>query len=68
MNASTRLNKLESKKLKVADSNAKQSLEKHLQKIADRSPTLTSAEQQESQEWLATEWPKHLDRIRNNAV
>ncbi len=67
MKLTSRLKNLEIKKPTVVASDAKQKLENHLQKIADRNPPSTAAEQQEARDWLATVWPEHLARIRSNA-
>ncbi|SFD58930.1 hypothetical protein SAMN04488523_101416 [Sulfitobacter brevis] len=68
MNHSSRLQNLEIKKPKATTVDAKLKLEQHLQKISDRLPPLTTAEQQASQDWLVNEWPDHLERMRNNAT
>ncbi len=70
MTLRTRLKTLEHNKPKasIADSNAKHRLMRHLQKIADRSSALTLPEQQAAQDWIASKWPEHLERIRSNAA
>jgi hypothetical protein len=51
-----------------ADRNAKKKLLQHIQKLADRSESVSKLGQQQSEDWLLNEWPKHLERIRGNAV
>lgn len=68
MNLSSRLQHLEIKRPKAATGNAKLRLEQHLQTIADRRAPPTLEEQQTAKDWLANEWPQHLERIRRNAA
>lgn len=67
MTITKRLTALEQTKPKKAGSDAKVRLSKHLENISDRTPHLTSEEQQESHDWLANDWPRHLQRLRSNA-